>query len=60
MGVPFAKISDAAASIRSEAEYISEQDSLDVFTEAAEDLRIAMLLIADILLRREQIQRGEE
>lgn len=60
MGVPFAKINDAAATIRREAEYIAEQDSFDVFNDAAEDLRVAMLLIADVLLRREQTQRGEE
>lgn len=59
MGVPFEKVSDAAASIRQNAEYIAEQDSLDVFVDTAEDLRIAMLLIADVLLRKEQIARGE-
>lgn len=59
MGVPFAKINDAASAIRSEAEYIAGQDSADVYGDAAEDLRVAMLLIADILLRREQISRGE-
>jgi hypothetical protein len=55
MGVPFEKIGNAAAVIRIEAEYIAGQDSLDVHSQAAEDLRISMLLIADVLLRREQI-----
>lgn len=59
MGVPFEKIRQAAAKIRTEAEYIAEQDSLDVHEDAAEDLRAAMLLIADVFVRRELIRRGE-
>jgi hypothetical protein len=60
MGVPSEKISDAAAIIRHDAEYIAGQDSFDVYEQAAEDLRIAMLLIADVLLRRESSRRGDE
>lgn len=51
-----ASIANVAAMIRSEVECIAGQDSFDVSDAAAEDLRLSLLMIADVLLRREGVR----